>query len=229
MRNSILILITALFITSCGDSNEKNEDSSNQDTLSVNSSDQIANNPAFDKKEELLSSLIGEHYLVSISANLGANTMDEYYLEDETWTAGGSANSGGERDGYDIDLSEDDLQKLKTAKIVVTEELEVYFSCDGETYFSSPFNATGMNYLLRGTPEDFIMGIPENLDPSTLFIDGYLFIYAKDQILESEISEIDIAGVYADAATIVYDEETATFSMDLFYGDCCDFSTYTFQ
>jgi len=77
-------------------------------------------------------------------------------------------------------------------------------------------------------PKDFINGIPENLEPSTLFLDGSLFISAQDQIPEEAISHIDIAAISPDAVIISCEEDSGVFTMTLFYGDCCDNSIYHF-
>ena len=228
-----LIAAIAVLIIACdGNAEEEQErEGINSDTLTV--TDTILDTPISEDDSEdkaaLLQSLVGEYYLESISGFAGANTMMDYYLEDETWAASGSSNNGGQREGYDIELSSDDLERLASAKIVVSSDLSVHYSCKGVSYFKAPFQADRMTYKLQGAPEDFIMGVPEGLEASTTFLEGSLMLYAEDNIPEEKMKPIDIAEVWADAVVIGYDLVDSAFVMSLFYGDCCDNSTYTFR
>ncbi len=220
-------VVCALTIFSCAGDNDStsNETSSNED---VTDSVLVEETEIDEKKENLLRSLIGEHKLVSISGFTGANTMMDYWVENEEWTASGSSISGGMREGYDIELTEETIKKLNSAKMVVTDDLEVYYYCAGNQYFNSAFNPSGMNYKVKGDPKDYITGIPDSLTSNTTFLGEELFIYAEDQIEESIIKPIDIADVWADAVTITVNSEKSL-TMYLFYGDCCDGAFYTFE
>ena len=68
-----------------------------------------------------------------------------------------------------------------------------------------------------------------NLKPNSTFIDDDLYLYAKDNVKESEINYLDIVQVAADAIVIKYDTKTNKFEMRLFYGACCDNSSYIFK
>lgn len=212
-------------LTACGNSDS-------QESTSGDSSDEILktteNSDPVSEKETLLRSLVGEHKLISVSALTGANTMIEYTLDEGTWSAAGSSNVGGMREGYDLELSQHDLDRLNSAKIVVTSDLTVYFSCMDKQYFNTPFDAEGMTYLLKTPAQDFYGMVPEALEAETTFLNDYLYLYAEDQIDEELIGAIDVVEVFADAV-IVACSSAGQFEMSLFYGDCCDQSTYVFE
>lgn len=112
-------------------------------------------------------------------------------------------------------------------KIVVAEDLSVTLFCNNTAYFKAPFQEDGMTYLLKNSPKD--LNIEEALKKSTVLIGDYLYLYAKDNLSEKETNTLDIAGVGADVVVIKYNTKTKQFEMNLFYGDCCDSSTYVFK
>ena len=227
MKKSITILgaiiVVSLINVGCG------SEPTNKDANENTTTEQAVANEPMSKKKELMTKLIGEHSLKSISGFMGANTMVDYLLENGKWSASGSSNSGGMREGYDVTISKKDLEKLKSMKIVVAENLSVSFLCDGKSYFETPFKEDGMNYLLEKAPKDFNSDVPKNLESSTTFLDNYLFFYAKDKVAEGDIKFSEFVGVMADAVMLKYNTTTNEFELVLFYGDCCDSSTYLFK
>jgi len=179
-------------------------------------------------KKSTLNDLIGEYKLVSIEGFAGANTMMDYFIQKGKWVASGSSISDGMRESYDIDISKAELVSLQTMKIVVAGDLSVTLFCENKAYFKAAFQEDGMTYLLKNTPKDYI-NMEESLKKTTVFIDEYLYLYAKDNLIETEISPLDIAGVNADVVVIKYNTKTKQFEMVLFYGDCCDSSSYIFK
>ena len=180
-------------------------------------------------KKDLLTSLIGEHSLQSISGFMGANTMMDYTQSNGKWTASGSMLSNGMREPYNIDLSKTDLQKLNSMKIIVTSDLSVEFSCNGKIYFTAPSNESRMEYSLKKSPKDYGTSMPENLQPNSTFVDGDLYLFAKDNTSSSEMESVDIAGVGADVAVLKYNVKSNAFELDLFVGDGGGNSEYTFK
>ena len=136
---------------------------------------------------------------------------------------------GGMREGYDIDLTKDDLKKLQTMKIVVSEDLSVSLYYNNKEYFKAPFKEDGFSYSLKKSPKEYSSNMSENLKANSTFIDDYLYLYAKDNFKETELENIDIVGVLADAVVIKYNTKTNEFEMSLFYSACCDNSTYIFK
>jgi hypothetical protein len=228
--NSILataILLSA-FLISCG---EKNKDASNESKDSTEKSekaDDIAKEEISEKKSTLIK-LKGDHKLNSISGFMGANTIVDYIIENGKWTASGSSNMGGMREGYDIELTKDDLKKLQTMKIVVSDDLSVSLYCNNKEYFKAPFKEEGFSYSLKKSPKEYSSHMSENLKANSTFIDDYLYFYAKDNFKESELENLDIVGVLADAVVIKYNTKKNEFEMSLFYSACCDNSIYLFK
>jgi hypothetical protein len=180
-------------------------------------------------KKLILSEGIGEYKLNSISSLMGMNSLLDHQIENDKWIASGSSNSGGMREGYDIDLSEDDLAKLNSMSIIISNDLTLSLSCNGTTFFNTPFKEDGMSYFLNKAPSEYSSYMSENLTENNTIIDEYLYLYAKDNCEESELSFINIAGISADAVVIKYDFKVKKFEMVLFYGDGFDKSTYIFE
>jgi hypothetical protein len=218
----------AIFCSSCGDGKkdgtEQAGDSSNTATNSTSPAVEVLS-----KKKSLLRGLVGEHKLTSISGFMGANTMVDYAIEKGKWVATGSMIMEGEREGYAEELSPEVLAKLKSMKIVVGDDLSVKVVCNGKDYFNSSFSDTGMNFLLKKSPKDYESQLPATLNASATFIDDNLFIYAKDSFNETELADIDLVQVSANVVAISYNVKTKEFGLQMFYGDCCDNSTYIFK
>jgi hypothetical protein len=222
------ITIASFILTSCGGENQNNQIKSNDATSNTVNADTNVKEELSLKKSTLLN-LKGEHKLSSISGFMGANTMMDYFIENGKWIASGSSISGGMREGYDIKLSKDDLKKLQSMKIVVSEDLSLSLFCNDKEYFKTPFNEDGLSYFLEKSPKDYEFGMPKNLESNSTFIDEYLYLYVEDNVKESEINNVDIAQVGADAVVLKYNTKTTEFEMNLFYGDCCENSGYTFK
>ncbi|MFM7769335.1 MAG: hypothetical protein ACKO8Q_02130, partial [Bacteroidota bacterium] len=143
--------------------------------------------------------------------------------------ARGSSNSDGTREPFDMDMSKEDLKKLQSMKIVVSDDLSCSLFCNNNEYFRAPYQENGLSYFLKKSPKEYEWNMPVNLKTSSTFIDDYLYLYVSDNVKESEINYIDIAQVTADAVVIKFNTKTNEFVMDLFYSDCCDNSSYTFK
>ena len=154
------------------------------------------------RKKSTLINLIGEHKLSLISGVMGANTQVDYYIENGKWIASGSSDMSGMRESYDIELSKE--------------------------YFKTPFKEYGLSFFLQKSPKDYFP-IVDNLKPNSTFIDNYLYFYAKDFGTSLPLTYVDIVKVYADVVVIRYNTKTNEFVMSLFYGDCCDNSSYIFK
>jgi hypothetical protein len=126
-------------------------------------------------------------------------------------------------------LSKDDLNKLLSMKLVVSEDLSLSLFCNNKEFFKTLFQEDGLSYFLKKSPKDYESNISINLKPNSTFIDDYLYLYAKDNVKESEINYVDIVQVAADAIVLKYNTKTNEFEMNLFYGDCCGNSSYIFK
>ena len=181
------------------------------------------------KKKALLTELVGEYSLHSISGAMGANSLVDYNVVNGEWKASGSSIAQGMREGYEIELSADDIQKLKTSKIIVADDLTVSFVCNNKTYFKAPFSDDGMTYKLKKKAEDFSFQIPKELTPASTFIKDVLYVYAQDNIPSKDIQDVDFVGVEADAVLISYLQKSQNFEVSVFFGECCSNAIYTFK
>jgi hypothetical protein len=222
------MFIASAILISCGGENKNSQPKSSDSTSNAGNSYSTVKEELSRKKSTLIN-LTGEHKLSSISGFMGANTMADYFIENGKWIASGSSNSGGMREPYDIELSNEDLNKLKSMKIVVSKDLSLSLSCNNKEYFKTPFQEDGLSYFLKKSPKDYESNMSINLNSKSTFIDEYLYLYTKDKVKESEINYVDIVQVAADAVVIKYNTKTSEFEINLFYGDCCDSSTYIFK
>jgi len=176
-------------------------------SFSLSEFEKSTENEAISAKKELLTALIGEHKLVAIDGSMGVNTMVEYSLTDGIWNASESSISFNDetdapmREGYDIDLKSDELQKMNSMKIVVSPNLQVSLVCNGKTYIRILFKENGMDYELANSPKEYIW-IPEELTRKTTFINNELYLFAKNYTSPSKLEQIDLLLVYADVAII---------------------------
>ena len=180
-------------------------------------------------KKLILSEGIGEYKLNSISSLMGMNSLLDHQIENDKWIASGSSNSGGMREGYDIDLSEDDLAKLNSMSIIISNDLTLSLSCNGTTFFNTPFKEDGMSYFLNKAPSEYSSYMSENLTENNTIIDEYLYLYAKDKIAEADLEFLQFVGILADAAVLKYNTKTKEFELTIFYGECCDNATFIFK
>lgn len=180
-------------------------------------------------KYELLKDLVGEHKLISIEGFTGANNLSNYEIQKGNWTASGSfiTTDAQRMVAYDIDLSKEDLSKLQSMKIVVSEDLTVSLVCNSKEYFKTTFDEKKMGYFLKKPAKDYYSVVPESLKTNTTFIKDHLYFFASDT--DQNIPYLDIAQVAADAAVLAYNQSKKEWELKLFHGDCCDQSNYIFK
>lgn len=223
-----VLVVVSVILISCGGENKNSQPKASESKSNVENSPSTVKKE-LSRKKSTLTNLIGEHKLSSISGFMGANAMVDYSIENGKWIASGSSISGGMREAYDIELSNDDLNKLKSMKIIVSKDLSISLSCNNKEYFKTPFQEEGLSYFLKKAPKDYESNMSINLNSKSTFIDEYLYLYARDKVKESEINYVDIVQISADAVVIKYNTKTNKFEINLFYGDCCDNSTYIFN
>ena len=231
----ISLLATSVVLASCG-SAETTDDSATNDETSEQSNDENSDETSYNseqeeelsRKQELLTSLIGDYTLESIEGMMGVNTMVDYSIHDAQWLANGSSNSGGTREAYPIELDNEDQKRLNSYQITVTEDLTVKFSVGGKEYVSVPFSEE-MTMSLANPVDDYSSVITEGLSGSTTFINNNLYLFAKDGYAERALEGADELDVASDAVMLTYDEDSKSFELSIFYADCCDTGIYTFK
>jgi len=179
-------------------------------------------------KKALLTKLVGEHKLISISALRGVNTMVDYSIDENgKWSAGESFLYGGMREFVKINLTKIDRARLESMKIIVAEDLTIKISCNGKDYFSIPFQENEM----KNEPSDpnQTADIPDSTSANSTFPGGYLDLFTKNQLAEPEISDLDVLEMMADAIQLQFNTKTNTFEMTLSVSDIGDSATFTFN
>jgi hypothetical protein len=88
---------------------------------------------------EILSKLVGEHYLESISGFAGANTLYDYEKKNGKWIASGSSISAGMREGFKITISAQDLSRLNTMKLILNPDLSLQLYVGNKLILTAPF------------------------------------------------------------------------------------------
>ena len=89
--------------------------------------------------KEILSKLVGEHYLESISGFAGASALFDYLKKNGKWTASGSSNNGGMREAYKITISAQDLSRLNTMKLVLNPDFSAQLYVGNKLIITAPF------------------------------------------------------------------------------------------
>ncbi len=173
-------------------------------------------------KRKTLTSLVGTYPLMAISASAGANTLLDFYKENGKWKADGSSIHEGTREGFDIELIQDDYDKLASYTITVQADLTVVIACKNKPYFTIPFNDNGILFDLN-TANDYLM-LPPNLSEITTFQADKLFLFATDKITEAVSSELTVNEMYiGNAAYLFFDSKEKTFELFFFNGDPTSF------
>jgi hypothetical protein len=116
-------------------------------------------------------------------------------------------------------------------KVEVAEDLTVSLLCNNKIYIKVPFKEEGFTYLLQNAPKNYSQShiLPPTLQAKSTIVNKALFLFAKDFVPETEISSLDIAQVGADVMVLKYNTSEKQFELNLFYGECCDESTYIFK
>lgn len=173
-------------------------------------------------KRKTLTKLIGVHNLQAIAAAAGANTLMDFYIENGKWTADGSSIHQAQREGFDIELIQDDYDKLSSYKLIVQEDLTIVILCKEKPFFSIPYNDKGMVYQLKQTNEHALL--PPNFSENTLFNEDKLYLFATDQIDESTTSELTVNEMYiGNAAYLYYDTQEKNFQLFFYNSDPTNF------
>lgn len=173
-------------------------------------------------KRKTLTSLVGSHPLMAISASAGANTLLDFYKENGKWVADGSSIHQAQREGFDIELIQDDYDKLASYTITVQTDLTVVISCKNKPYFTIPFNDNGILFDLN-TANDYLM-LPPKLSETTTFQADKLYLFATDKITEAVSSELTVNEMFiGNAAYLFFDSKEKTFELFFFNGDPTSF------
>lgn len=224
------IVLTYLLLYSVG--KNKNINTKKQDTVIIK--EKINLSEPLISKFEILSKLVGEYKLVSISGSMGANTMIDYWIENDKWKGFISSivnnieEGISQRDGDDLKLSKKEINKLNSMKIIVNEDLAITFSCENKLYFYTPFKGNGMNFIFNEKADESSTLFPK-INTNTTIEGEILYLYYNNNYSQQELSFNEFTGAWADAVEISYDIKSKEFIMNIFLYSCCDNITYTFK
>jgi hypothetical protein len=233
MRKQLFLLTTILItlFSACSgtdkestdkkDSSEEVNDSSETNEASVEQSE----------KQKMLTSMIGKHKLNSISGLVGMNSMFDFTVKDGIWKGEGSSNEGGEREGYDLEISDVELKKLNSMCIVVAEDLTVTLESNGKTYCKIPFDDNLKELKLDpASPHlEFDEILPKISAEKNVF-NGWYYLLVRDDYSESTMEEIDIPKSFTpDFICIKVSQDLKEFQVEIKAEECCDSETYTFK
>ena len=92
-----------------------------------------------------------------------------------------------------------------------------------------PFKEDGMQYLLASPASEYVTRIFDNIDAETTFIDGILYLLARDRFPAGDIEIVDILHIEANSILLPYHESSRAFKMRVDSADFGDTATYTFK
>lgn len=146
----------------------------------------------------ILTKLIGEHNLYSITGLMGANGMIDYWLENGNWFANASWLTAGRREGMKIKLSNGVISKLKSIKILISKNLDIILLSNEKEIFKTKIQADGLSTFLKKIPNDEYSPRLDDLKKidasiySSTFDNEYFYLFIEDKVEKSVISEINV-------------------------------------
>jgi hypothetical protein len=182
-------------------------------------------------KKKLLISMIGKHKLNSISGLVGMNGMFDFFVEDGIWKGQGSANEGGQREGYDLEIADTELKKLNSICIVVSDDLTVTLESNGKTLCKIPYSEKLKELKIDAASAhlEFDEVISKITEDNNL-VNGWYYLLMRDDISEDKMKEIDIPQSFTpDFISIILSEDLKEFNVEIKANVCCDQATYVFK
>lgn len=218
-----------LLFTACS-GNEKSDADKKDSSEVKDSTDTNEETVEQSAKQKLLTSMIGTHKLTSIDGMVGMNSMFNFAGKDDVWKGEGSSNEGGEREGYDIEIGEDQLGKLKTMSIVVSEDLTVTLESNGKTLCKIPYDENLKEFKLKN-PKEYLEYdvIPKGLSAEKSVFNGWHYLLVRDDYSKDLMNEMDAAAAFeSEFICIKVSENLKEFQVEMRAGACCDQATYVF-
>jgi len=231
--NQLILVICLFSVVACSgsekaESSDKNESENKKDSTE-NTSEGV--NGEESAKKKLLTSMIGTHKLSSIDGMVGMNSMFNFAGKDDIWKGEGSSNTDGEREGYDIEIGEEQLAKLKSMSIVVSEDLTVTLESNGKTLCKIPFHEKLKELKIdAANPHlEFDEVIPKITEDNNV-VNGWYYLLMRDDLSEDKMKEIDIPESFTpDFISIKLSENLKEFNVEIRADVCCDQATYIFK
>ena len=180
-------------------------------------------------KGDVLSYAIGQYDLVYITGATGVNTMYDTYIQHGKWVSMGSANIGGQREGYVTDLNQNDFDLLTNLHVTVDDNRGVHLYAGLIELFNSPFKAQGMDYRVTQKDKTKLHERMAALSEDTvLYTDKYVLL-ADDHVNYSKTLHGNFELVTEDNLILTYIPAINSFEVEIFLGACCDTAVLTFK
>jgi hypothetical protein len=141
------------------------------------------------KKRKITTGLIGEHKIERISRLVGANGMEDYYLENKKWKASGSSIFQAMRRPHKVVITNEDLSILNTLKIVVNKDLSINLISKNHIILTIPYNDENNLFEVNKSNSDksFYLSFDDKISQNTSFYEGSL-IYSALQFDEDKLN-----------------------------------------
>jgi len=235
MRKIFLFINTVCLLSLVACSSAESESKDKKDTTESDSTkvngDSESKEDEMSAKRKLLTSMIGKHKLNSISGNVGMNAMFDFVVKDGIWKGEGSANEGGEREGYDLEIGDAELEKLNSMCIVVSEDLTVSLEINGTSMYKIPFDEklTELKIDKASDHLKFDEVLPK-ITAENNVINSWHYLLVRDDLSEAKMTELDIPGSFvADLLIIKVSENLNEFNVEMKADVCCDNAIYVFK
>jgi hypothetical protein len=232
MRKIFLFINTVCLLSLVACSTTENESTDKKDASEVkDSTDTNEETVEQSAKQKLLTSMIGTHKLSSIDGMVGMNSMFNFAGKDDIWKGEGSSNMDGEREGYDIEIGEEQLAKLKSMSIVVSEDLTVTLESNGKTLCKIPYDENLKEFKLKNSKEYLEYDvIPKELSEEKSVFNSWHYLLVRDDYSKDLMNEMDAAAAFeSEFICIKVSENLKEFQVDMRAGACCDQATYIFK
>lgn len=170
------------------------------------------------KKKEALQDAVGTYYLESANGAIGANGMFDIFKENGAWKSAVSAISGGMREGYENEISKDELSLLNSTRITVDSALAVRLIVREKMLLEIPFNETGMLYKMDKPSLSVLDEVLKKLAPSTTYVEEELYLAALQSVDYSNALPVEVA---SGMLVLSYSPGSSSFRIHIAQS-CCD-------
>jgi len=173
----------------------------------------------------------GEWVLDNAEGFYGANTMTGLSKDEKgRWSAGGSSISAGMREGYESDLTKEDIKLLDGIRILVTDSLAIVIKIGTRTILRVPYTENPFVTLEKITPETDGIGRIHEYNKKPALTISSINVATTDIGEFDETFQIDALPYDTpSAAHIEYIIQGDLFRVTLVSADCCASQDLTFK
>jgi hypothetical protein len=178
-------------------------------------------------KKEALREAVGTYPLESIGGAVGANALFDLARENGAWTFKGTSLDNGQREGYENELSADQVRLLNSMRIMVDASLKVRVIAGDETLLAIPFDERGMLYDVKEPGLTVLDEVLRKLSAQTIYIEEDLYLAAMQGVDFNRSIPID--GLVRQGLLVLsYSPGSRSFRIHVAMS-CCDNNVLTFR